>query len=113
MNGCCPAIRSGSSKTAFGGNEFSGWAYHVNMRLVGQFIARALIFTAVDTFELVEAYPDDKYLPRSLLLGSAGADGFHALFAVDVRGDNVRVVTAYRPDAGEWREDLKARRPRR
>ncbi|MBI4569440.1 MAG: hypothetical protein HY719_13680 [Planctomycetes bacterium] len=31
---------------------------------------------------------------------------FHVLAAVDVEGDNVRVVTAYRPDAAEWRDDL-------
>jgi hypothetical protein len=32
------------------------------------------------------------------------------LFAVDVEGDKVRVVTAYRPGAEEWEPDLKARR---
>jgi hypothetical protein len=32
------------------------------------------------------------------------------LFAVDVEGNNVRVVTAYRPDPGEWGPDLKTRR---
>ena len=88
------------------------WTYHVNMRLAGRFIARESILAAVDTFELVEAYPDDKYLPSYLLLGRAGADAFHAVFAVDVGGDNVRVVTAFRPDAAEWQDDLKSRRPR-
>ncbi len=47
------------------------WTYHVNMRLAGRFIPRESIFAAVDTFELVEAYPDDKYLPSYLLLGRA------------------------------------------
>ncbi len=88
------------------------WTYHVNMRLAGRFIPREAIFAAVDTFELVEAYPDDKYLPSYLLLGRAGADAFHVLFAVDVEGDNVRVVTAYRPDAAEWQDNLKTRRSR-
>jgi hypothetical protein len=81
------------------------------MRLVGRFIPRESIFAAVDTFEVVEAYPEDKYLPSYLLLGRAGPDAFHVLFAVDVEGDNVRVVTAYRPDAAEWQDDLKTRRP--
>jgi hypothetical protein len=88
------------------------WTYHVNMRLAGRFIPRAYIFSAVDAFEVIEAYPDDKYLPSYLLLGRIGADAFHVLFAVDVEGDNVRVITAYRPDAAEWRDDLKTRRPR-
>ena len=87
------------------------WTYHVNMRLVGRFIPRESILAAVDTFKLVEAYPDDKYLPSYLLLGRASPDASHVLFAADVEGDNVRVVTAYRPDAAEWQDDLKTRRP--
>jgi len=35
---------------------------------------------------------------------------FHVLFAADVEGDNVRVVTAYYPSLEEWEEDLKTRR---
>jgi hypothetical protein len=89
------------------------WSYHVNMRLAGRFIPRESILAAVDTLELVEAYPDDKYLPSYLVLGRAGEDAFHVLFAADLEGDNVRVVTAYRPDAAEWQDDLKTRRSRR
>ncbi len=83
------------------------------MRLVGRFLPRESILPAVDTFELVEAYPDDKYLPSYLLLGRTDADAFHVLFAADVEGDDVRVVTAHRPDAGEWQDDLTMRRPGR
>jgi len=83
------------------------------MRLVGRFISRATILAAVDTYQLVEAYPDDKYLPSYLVLARHEAQAFHVLFAADVEGDNVRVVTAYLPDQGEWETDLKARRPRR
>ena len=89
------------------------WTYHVNMRLAGRFILRDSILGAVETLELVEAYPDDKYLPSYLVLGRTGADAFHMVVAVDMEGDNVRVVTAYRPDAGEWQDDLKTRRPKR
>lgn len=88
------------------------WTYHVNMRLAGRFIPRQAILRAVETLELVEAYPEDKYLPSYLVLGRAGSDAFHVLFAADVEGDNVRVVTAYRPNAGAWQEDLKTRRPK-
>ena len=88
------------------------WTYHVNMRLAGRFIPRESILGAVETLELVEAYPDDKSLPSYLVLGRAGPDVLHVLVAVDVEGDNVRVVTAYRPDAGEWQDDMKTRRPK-
>jgi uncharacterized protein DUF4258 len=89
------------------------WTYHVNMRLVGRFIPRETILGTVENLELVEAYPDDKYLPSYLVLGRAGGDALHVLLAVDVEGDDVRVVTAYRPDAGEWHDDLKTRRPKK
>ena len=49
------------------------WTYHVNMRLAGRFIPRESILAAVNIFEFVEAYPDDKYLPSYLVLGRAGA----------------------------------------
>ena len=65
------------------------------------------------TYELVEAYPDNKYLPSYLVLAHHGSEAFHVLFATDVDGDNVRVVTSYRPDPGEWQADLKTRRRNR
>ena len=89
------------------------WTYHVNMRLAGRFIPREAILAAVDSYQMVEAYPEDKYLPSYLILARHGPEAFHVLFAVDVEGDNVRVVTSYRPDRGEWQDDMKTRRPRR
>ncbi|MBI2863762.1 MAG: DUF4258 domain-containing protein [Chloroflexi bacterium] len=88
------------------------WTYHVNMRLSRRFIPREAIHGAQDTYELVEEYPDDKYLPSYLVIGRYRQETFHVLFAVDVAGDNVRVVTAYRPDPREWEPDQKTRRPK-
>jgi len=47
---------------------------------------------------------------RYLVLAWRGADKFHVLFASDVQGNNVRVVTAYRPSPDEWEDDMKTRR---
>lgn len=88
------------------------WTYHVNLRLVGRFIPRETILLAVETYELVEAYAEDKYLPSYLILGRHGQEAFHVLFAADVQGDTVRVVTAYRPGPEEWQPDLRTRRTR-
>lgn len=88
------------------------WTYHVNMRLTDRFVPREAILAAVDSYELVEAYPDDKYLPSYLLLAQHESDSFHVLFAADVEGDNVRIVTCYRPDPKEW-ENLRSRRSNR
>jgi hypothetical protein len=86
------------------------WTYHVNMRLAGRFIARGEILGAVDRFEIIESYPTDKYLPSYLLLAPPPGSVFHVLIAGDVDGNNVRIVTAYRPDPEEWEEDLRTRR---
>jgi hypothetical protein len=83
------------------------WTYHVNMRLEKRYITRDEILDAIDSYEMIESYPDDKYLPSYLVLAG---DTFHVLFAVDVAGDNVRIVTAYRPDPKEWESDLRTRR---
>ncbi len=82
----------------------------MNLRLKGRSVSRQIILDAVDSYELVESYPDDKYLPSYLVLACLGGDAIHVLFATDVEGENVRVVTAYRPSPNEWVEDLKMRR---
>ena len=86
------------------------WTHHVNMGLQGRSISREAILAAVEQYDLVESYPGDKYLPSYLILAPESTEAFHILFATDVSGDNVRVVTAYRPDSAEWLPDLKTRR---
>ncbi len=78
------------------------------MRLGQRFIARQTIITA-DSYEIVEAYPDDKYFPSYLLLGRHNEEAFHVLFGTDLHETNVRVITAYYPSREEWEEDLKTR----
>lgn len=86
------------------------WTYHVNMRLAGRYISRQDILEAVDSYEIVEAYPLDKYLPSYLVLAKHGGSVFQILFAADVEGDNIRIITAYHPDPKEWEMDFKTRR---
>ncbi len=87
------------------------WTYHVNMRLAGRHISRRDICEATGTYELVEAYPEDKYLPSYLVLAATADAAFHVLFAADVADDSVRVVTSYRPSPNDWESDMKTRRP--
>jgi len=86
------------------------WTYHVNMRLGQRFIARDMIIGASTSYAIVKECPEDEYLPSYLSLGRRQSVGFHVLVAVDVPGQNVRVVTAYYPDPDEWAVDLKTRR---
>jgi hypothetical protein len=77
------------------------------MRLGQRFIPRETIIRVAGTYEVVEAYPEDKYFPSYLLLGREGDDAFHVLFGADVESQNVRIVTAYYPSPDEWEADLK------
>ena len=85
------------------------WTYHVSMRLVSRNITRDAILAAVASYEVIERYPDDKYLPSYLVLARGKSDTFHILFATDASAPNVRVVTAYRPNPAEWEPTLKRR----
>ena len=89
------------------------WTYHVNMRFGERALSRDAVLDAAPTYEIVEAYPEDKYLPSYLVYAASHGIIFHVLFAVDVADDHVRVVTVYRPDPAEWADDMRSRRGNR
>jgi hypothetical protein len=80
------------------------------MRLRGRFITRQAILQSNESYEILEEYPRDKYLPSYLVYSEYQGDTFHILFAVDLEGVNVRIVTVYRPNPGEWEEGFRTRR---
>jgi hypothetical protein len=80
------------------------------MRLSGRFISREILLLAVGSFEVIEEYPDDKYLPSYLIYAGHGTQSFHVHIAIDRDGDNIRIITAYRLNQDKWEEDLKTRR---
>jgi hypothetical protein len=82
------------------------------MRLKGRFIPREAISSSVDTYEIIEEYPKDKYLPSYLVYAEYQADVIHILIAIDSASDVVTIITAYRPDREEWERDLRTRRRR-
>jgi hypothetical protein len=88
------------------------WTYHVNMRMRTRYIPRRAILDSHEHYEVIEANPQDKYLPSYLVYSEYCGEIFHVLFALDVAGDNVRIITAYRPRPEEWEKDLKTRRGR-
>ena len=86
------------------------WTYHINMRLRNRGISRSAIVESVETYEVIEEYPDDKYFPSYLVCGRYQGNVVHIVFAADVNGENVRMITAYYPNPLEWEQDLKTRR---
>jgi hypothetical protein len=86
------------------------WTYHVNMRMKDRAISREAILESTHEYEIIETYPEDKYLPSYLVYARRQNAVFHVLFATDVKSDNVRIITAYFPDPAQWSADLKIRR---
>lgn len=86
------------------------WTYHVSMRLQQRNLRSEMLMAAVDSFEMIENYPDDKYLPSFLVRGEAAGVVLPVQITTDVQGNNSRVVTMYAPAPDEWEKDLRVRR---
>jgi hypothetical protein len=43
------------------------WTYHVAMRLKQRSLGSEILVKGTDSLEIIESYPDDKYLPSFLL----------------------------------------------
>ncbi len=82
----------------------------LNMRLKERFIPMDVILNSVDKFEIIEEYPDDKYLPSCFVYSENQGLKFHLLIAVDYEDRSVVFVTAYIPSLEKWLDDLKTRR---
>ena len=86
------------------------WTYHINMRLEKRSISRETILSSVDSFEIIEQYPEDKYSPSYLIYSNYQKEILHILIATDFENENIRIITTYKPTLEKWEEDLKTRR---
>ena len=80
------------------------------MRLKGRSISRHAIVDSYHRYEIIDQYPQDKYLPSYLVRSEYENDILHILFAVDVKADNIRIITAYRPTLDDWEDGFRIRR---
>ena len=62
------------------------------------------------SYEIIEEYPGDKYLPSYLVYTEYHGESIHIHIAVDQAGDRAIIVTVYRPSRDKWEEDFKTRR---
>ena len=86
------------------------WTYHVNMRLERRFISRKAIISSVDTYEILEKYPMDKYLPSYLIYAKYKNQVIHIQIAINLEDETIIIVTAYKPTLDKWKKDFKTRR---
>lgn len=80
------------------------------MRLKKRFIPREAILFSVDTYEIIEEYPKDKYLPSYLIYAEHERMIIHIQIAADIKSDNIIIVTTYKPTLDKWEKDFKTRR---
>lgn len=86
------------------------WTYHVTIWLRQRALRGEMLVEGVSSLEVIESYPDDKYLPSFLVRGEFKGLIFHAQIATDVDAENIRVVTRYVPDREEWDEECRIRK---
>jgi len=72
------------------------------MRLKQRSLGSEILMKGADSLEIIESYPDDKYLPSFLLRGEFETSVFQA--------GNVRIVTMYIPAPEEWDSEFRTRR---
>jgi hypothetical protein len=80
------------------------------MRLKGRFIPRQAILSSANSYEIIEEYPEDKYLPSYLIYAKYEHQIIHIQIATDLDNESVTIVTAYKPTLDKWEKDLKTRR---
>lgn len=80
------------------------------MRLKQRSLGSEILVENADSLEIIESYPDDKYLPSFLLRGEFETSVFHVQIATDMLAENVRTVTMYIPAPEEWDLEFRARR---
>ncbi len=65
---------------------------------------------AMDNGEDIEHYADETAYPGRLIMSWRGKRPLHIVAADNTAGDEVIVITAYRPDRSRWTDDFKRRR---
>ena len=85
----------------------------MTMRLEQRSLGSEMLLKGAGSLEIIEAYPEDKYLPSFLVRGEFEGRVFHAQIATDVEPRNVRIVTLYIPVSSEWDSGFRIRRAQR
>jgi len=91
---------------AAGRFEFSRHAFH---RAVERNISADEIVQAGTMAEVIEEYPDDKYLPSCLLFGFTRKQRPLHMQVCYTDTNVVKIITLYEPDPQQWKEYRKRR----
>jgi len=89
--------------------EFS---YHAFKRAVERNISESEIREMVESAEIIEDYPDDKYAPSCLLLGftKSGRPVHMQVTRIETSEGLIKIITMYQPDEEGWINNFSVRR---
>lgn len=82
------------------------YTHHAVIRTTNRRISRREIEQAVQSGEIIETYPQDKYGPSCLIFGETKAK--RPLHVQCSFPPNVKIITAYEPDPQKW-ENFRTR----
>jgi hypothetical protein len=88
------------------------WSRHATQGLIADGLTRAQVERALQSCEIIEDYPTvHRPLPDCLVLGWLSIEEpIHAVVAIDERQERIFIVTVYRPDMKEWKNDWRTRK---
>lgn len=87
-------------------SKFAHDAFEFSLHATDQTILRGIrvseIREAIQSGEIIEDYPDDKYGPSCLILGFTISGRPLHIQCSDPERPLVKIITAYEPAQGEW-----------
>ena len=92
------------------------YTIHCLERMFSRGISRSDVIDCIETGELIEDYPLDKFntseksFPSCLILGIRISDSKRLHVVVGYNNDKILIISVYYPDLEHWLEDYKTRR---
>ncbi len=82
---------------------------HALAQMKSRKIKNSDIYVGIESGEIIEQYPNDKYYPSCLILYFR-VDDKPIHFVCGIGNNKIYVITAYVPDLKYWENDYKTRR---
>lgn len=90
-------------------NNSLRWTNHILIRLLQRNITIDDVVCVLQNCEIIEEYPNDYPHPSCLVLGmSINQEYLHIVCGIN--DSELWLITAYRPNPGEWESDFKTRK---
>ena len=83
---------------------------HAIQRMFERRISEKSVLKALEVGETIEDYSLEMNMPSRLILGFQDKRPFHAVISENQEGNEITVITVYRPSPDQWSKDFKSRR---